>query len=277
MIQKIVMLLALIPTIAYLGGNDSHIKKISNIPVEIEAEIKTGTELEVNRALDNGQVTITFSKGTDTIKNAEGVFLLSVDSQFPIIKIEGNQAATDKVNAYYKEIQKQFDQTVEKLLGNAKADYDSRTKEQLAYWNGYAVSTQYEKARIDDKVISLVNHYYEFTGGAHPNSSRWAENFATSTGKYLTLKDVVKDEMQARKDIEAYILKLTKNPQYKDYFFEGYEAHIPELLTDNTWYFSDEGFVVIANEYIIGPHVVGILEFTIPYSDAVFLKDAYRK
>lgn len=254
MIQKFMTLLVLVSTIACLSGYGSPIKE-------------TGKR----------QVTITFSEGKDTMKNAEGTILLSVDYKFPVIMREGNQAATDKMNTYYDGVKKQFGQTVEKLLANAKADYHSRTKEQLAYWHGYATSMQYEKARIDDKVMSLVNHYYEFTGGAHPNSSRWAENFETNTGEHLALKDVVKDEAQARKDIEAYILKLTKNPQYKDYFFEGYEAHIPELLTDNTWYFSDEGFVVIANEYIIAPHAVGILEFTIPYSDAVFLKDVYRK
>lgn len=252
MIQKLVALLVLVPTMAGLSGYDSHTKETGKRSVEIQA-------------------------GADTIRHADGTILLSVDYKFPTVMIEGNQAATDKMNTYYEGVKEQFGQTVEKLLAYARADYNSRTKEQLAYWNGYAVSMQYEKARIDDKVMSLVDHYYEFTGGAHPNSTRWAETFATSTGEHLTLKDVVKDEVQARKDIEAYILKLTKNPQYKDYFFEGYEAHIPELLTDNTWYFSDEGFVVIANEYIIGPHAVGILEFTIPYSDAVFLKDAYRK
>ncbi|MEG1148321.1 MAG: RsiV family protein, partial [Niameybacter sp.] len=64
--------------------------------------------------------------------------------------------------------------------------------------------------------------------------------------------------------------------EYKDYFFEDYQQHIKELLTENTWYLSDEGFVIISNEYIISPHVVGILEFTIPYDQFQYLKPEYR-
>ena len=126
-----------------------------------------------------------------------------------------------------------------------------------------------------EESISLIRDYYEYTGGAHPNSTRYAENFSTLTGEILTLKDITKNEAEAKKAINAVILKQTQIAEYKDYLFKGYEKDIPQILTDNTWYFSDEGLVIICNEYIIGPHALGILEFTIPYKEATFLKDNY--
>ena len=48
-----------------------------------------------------------------------------------------------------------------------------------------------------------------------------------------------------------------------------------DILTEDTWYFSDQGLVIISNEYIITPHAVGILEFTIPYNELTFIKPCY--
>ncbi len=93
----------------------------------------------------------------------------------------------------------------------------------------------------------------------------------------LTLKDITKDECKAREVIHAYILKAVQKEAYKDYLSEDYEAHIKDILTEDTWYFSDQGLVIISNEYIITPHAVGILEFTIPYNELTFIKLTFIK
>ena len=67
-----------------------------------------------------------------------------------------------------------------------------------------------------------------------------------------------------------------KDEKYEGMFFDDYEKDVPTILDDNTWYLSDEGFVVICNEYIVSPHAAGIMEFTIPYGDFTELSDQYK-
>ena len=141
----------------------------------------------------------------------------------------------------------------------AKKDYSARTKENKKYWAGYSLSRIYTTGRVDNKVISFIQNNNEYTGGAHPNATRFAQSFNPCTGMRLTLKDITKDEGKAREVIHACILKAVQKEAYKDYLFEDYEAHIKDILTEDTWYFSDQGLVMISNEYIITPHAVCIL------------------
>ena len=60
-------------------------------------------------------------------------------------------------------------------------------------------------------------------------------------------------------------------------FYEDYEESIGDILTEETWYLGEDGFHIIVNEYIIAPHAAGILDFVIPYGEADFLKEEYRK
>lgn len=231
---------------------------------------------QINRS-EEENVMIRFEEQSETKKNEQGVPLLMIESKIPVVTIIGNEEASSKIKAYYDEVKKGFQVKAKELQDYAEESYGSRPNEDLQYWNSFALGLSYSASRVDEKVISLIREEYEFAGGAHPNTVRYTEQFSTATGEKLTLKDVTKDEVKARKEINDYILKLTKKKEYEGYFFEGYEKELPKILEENTWYFSNEGLVVIANEYIIGPHALGILEFTIPYKDATFLKEEYMK
>lgn len=259
MIQKAASLLVL--SLILAGVNSS------NRPVqEVIAQVARSEE---------ENVMIRFEEQSETKKNEQGVPLLIIESKIPVVTIVGNEGASSKIKAYYDEVKKAFQIKAKELQDYAEENYGLRPNEELQYWNSFLLGLSYSASRVDDKVISLVRDEYEFAGGAHPNSLRYAEQFSTATGEKLTLKDVTKDEIKARKEINDYILKLTKKKEYEGYFFEGYEKELPRILEENTWYLSNEGLVVIANEYIIGPHALGILEFTIPYKDATFLKEEY--
>ena len=221
-------------------------------------------------------IRITFEKLDQVLKDKNGVPMLQVQGNIPVVTIGGNKKATKKMNDFYQNKKKAFEVQQAIDFKQAQEDYKGRSEEERTYWEGYSLGMSYMPERLDDKVISLVENNYEYTGGAHPNSWRYAQNFDSNTGGRLTLKEVTTDEKAAIAFINEEILKQTKMYKYKDYFFEGYEKSIKDILTEDTWYFSDKGLVVIANEYIISPHVVGILEFTIPYEEFPYLKEEYR-
>ena len=210
-------------------------------------------------------IKVTFEKLDKELKNKEGIPMLQVQGNSPIVTIENNKKATKRINNLFENKKKAFEVQEAIDFKQAQSDYVQRTEEEKKYWNGYGLGLSYIPKRMVEKVISFVEDQHEYTGGAHPNSLSYAETFDTKTGQLLTLKDITTNEKEARNFINEQILKQTKDAQYKDYFFEGYEKDIKDILTDQTWYLSDKGIVVICNEYIISPHAVGILEFTIPY------------
>lgn len=261
MIQKIIAIVSL-PFILVGGGNIClNVEEISHQTIRSEKE----------------NIAIQFQENSETKYNVAGVPLLTIQSKFPTVKIKENDMASKKINTYYEGVKKELATNAKELLSYAEQNYGARPNEDLKYWNSYSVGLSYSESRVDDQVISLIRDYYEFAGGAHPNNIKWGENFSSTTGEKLTLKDITTDEIMAKEEINEYILALTKQDKYNGYFFEGYEKDLPNILTDNTWYFSREGLVVIANEYIIGPHALGILEFTIPYTDISFLKNEYSR
>lgn len=238
-------------------------------------QIKNECHCEVVKEETDKLIRIQYKDLNEVIKDNKGTPLLQVEGNTPTVIINNNKKASSKINSFYKTKLKDFEQDIRDYTQMAKKDYDRRNEELKKSWHAYSLGTQYTTSRIDNCIISVIQNDYEYTGGAHPNATRFAQTFSTVTGKRLTLKDITTDVEEAIKGINDYILQETKKEAYKGYFFEDYEKHIKDILTEDTWYFSDEGLVIISNEYIISPHSTGILEFTIPYSELSFIKPEY--
>lgn len=251
------------------------------VPAEEMTESEEQTTEESSMEIDNGEeaeyeVLIDMKEDTQELKNDEDVVMLNVTQSFPEVTINGSAAAADNINDFYAQEITTFESRINEIKEMAEEDYEFRSQEEPVNWNPYEMETKYSMVRGDDQCISIVNDSYDYTGGAHPNGSRFAANFDTASGELLTFEDVFTDVDQAKDFVTEYLLDEMKDEKYKDTFFDGYEKDVPTILDDNTWYLSKKGFVVICNEYIISPHAAGIMEFTIPYDDFKELSDQYK-
>ncbi len=230
-----------------------------------------------SEALTEEESNVVFEVVEESMKNEEEVMLLEVQGNLPVVTLPGNKIAEEKINTYYKERKQVNEEVASCYFEDAKEDYEGRTEEEREWWNeGYGFGETFTLKRLDDKVMSFENVIYSYTGGAHPGTIKGGESFNVQTGDRLMFSDVVTDEKAAIKYINEMILEQTKDKKYEGYFFEGYEASIKEILTEDTWYLSEEGLVIICNEYLITPHAVGHVDFLIPYADFSYLKEAYR-
>lgn len=239
------------------------------------------TEEESSMQVDNGEeaqykVTIDMQENSREIKNDEDTVMVKVTQSFPEVTIDGSAAAADNINDYYSKDVATFESWAEEIAQMAEEDYGMRSEEEQKNWNPYEVSKEHSAVRADDQCISIVSDSFDYTGGAHPNGGRQAANFDTASGELLTFDAVFTDVDQAKEFITEYLLKEMKDEKYEGTFFDDYEKDVPTILDDNTWYLSEDGFVVICNEYIVSPHSSGILEFTIPYEDFKELSDQYK-
>lgn len=260
-------------------GFHGYTKEVMNANA-YEKEVNEKVKLENNSSTmqkeNSSHVIISYEDKSRDIKDKKGNLLLSITGNMPVITIEGNEEATNKINTYYKERQAKQEEKVKEYLAYATDNFTLLNKEQLSYWNGYGLGDTYSSQRVDDTVISIVDDSYEFAGGAHPNTTKTAQNFDTKSGKLLTLSDVLTDVSKGTNFINDFLLQKMKESEDKVGFFEDYESSIKDILTDQTWYFSEEGFVTIVNTYIVSPYAAGIQEYTIPYSDFPYLKEEYK-
>ncbi|MFT3984981.1 MAG: DUF3298 and DUF4163 domain-containing protein [Lachnospiraceae bacterium] len=223
----------------------------------------------------NYAVSVEMKDQEEERRDENGRLILSVTGNYPVVSVKGNEAAQTKINGYIDALLAEEAKQADTDEALAKEDLASRDEEMLEFFNGYGLGSEFTAARADSQVVSFRQDVYEFTGGAHPNSGAVGYNFSTETGGLLTLKDVVSDEEAARAFIEQTLAEQLRDPKYADMLFEDYENYIGDILSDTTWYFAEDGFHVISNEYILGPHSSGIMDFVIPYDSFELLNDEY--
>lgn len=231
---------------------------------------------EAKRPEEIGSITVTFLEDSQEQKTEDGITLWREKAVYPEVKIEGNEKAAAAINEavrpsglldFFPE-----KQTEEEFTEMVKEDYEFQGKEN---WRGYVMETEYAKKRTDDAVISFTAVSWYDMGGAHPNAVSTGINFDPATGNRYTLADVTKEEQKAVESILAFLLEETGKEEYESVLFEDYKENLKDILTEDTWYLSEDGFHVIGNEYIISPHAAGILDFVIPYAEADFLKERF--
>lgn len=201
----------------------------------------------------------------------DGTIVLKTEREIPVVTISENEESAAAINGY---IESNYPDSDEELLAMAREAYADLGKEN---WHAFASGETFLPERTDAEVISFTITNYWDMGGAHPNSGRSGLNFSTATGKKLSLEDVMVDKEAATAAIHAFLLEETKKEEYEGMFFEGYEESIGDILTEDSWYLGEDGFHIIVNEYIISPHAAGIMDFVVPYGEADFLKEEFRK
>ncbi len=219
-------------------------------------------------------VAVEMTEHAEERKDDDGTVLLSLTGNYPIVSVKGNTDAERKINQFIEELVASTDKQADEDEALAKDDR-AMWIENMGEFNGYGLGSEFTTERADSQVVSFRQDIYEFTGGAHPNSGALGFNFSTQTGNLLTLKDVVSDEAAAKAFIADTILAQSKDKQYEGMFFDDYEESVKDVFSDSAWYFSEDGFTVICNEYVLGPHASGIIEFVIPYEQFELLDDSY--
>lgn len=243
---------------------------------------------EVREELPEIEISVKTIEDNRELKDENGILMVSVTENYPVITNRNNEEASNIINEYYQSQREVLKVMEEEYFAYALEDYSMADEETREYWNGYGLGKTYEITRTDGKVISIVESGYEYAGGAHPNSYKVAQNFDPKTGERLSLEDISidgdnnneeyddEDYNDAKDFMKEYLISYIEGSEYIDYVYPEFRDNIGDIIGDDTWYFSEEGIVIIANAYIIAPYAGGIMEFTIPYQDAVFLKDMYK-
>ena len=166
--------------------------------------------------------------------------------------------------------QERFFNTRKEMLGTAKEDRKDRFEQGVTTFYPYAFKQKVYVRRADDEVVSLLQYYEDYMGGAHGMYGVGGYNFDTRTGKALALQDVFAD-LEAMK---AAIVKGLCADYPNASFMQGDNTatlteYITEALRNNTlsWTMDHRGATFYFNPYHIGSYAEGIFTTTLLFDE----------
>lgn len=190
---------------------------------------------------------------------------------YPVVTIEGNENATDKINADIQAIVNSFyaDTSYPEW---AKDEYEEYYNTNLHSYT-YSDSILFTVTRADSNVISFLITNEWYGGGAHGLYGSTGLNYDTCTGELIDFADLSENADAFHKDSLAFLQSLAAANSYQSIMWPEEdtwkEDHDLEkvLYQDGRWYLSTSGLVFFSHPYELSGFAAGEIEFTIPYSD----------
>lgn len=249
-----------------------------------EDPTSSGSETDITVSDIDSPVSITMETAdTMELTTEDGIVYYTVSCSYPVVSIEGNDAAAEKINA-------DISTRVDNHYSGVNSDAES-AKEDFEYMladadegnapDPYTANLSFTVVRADDNVISFTEDGYIYMGGAHGSPSSIGVNYDTKTGELIAFTDLSDDPDTFHADTLAYNQELAQSEYYSEQMFSTDDITNGTLesvlYADDVWYLSPSGLVFMSAPYALAPYASGTLEFTIPYSnlDDMGFNDAY--
>lgn len=129
---------------------------------------------------------------------------------------------------------------------------------------GWSIEVSAKVSYESDSLLSIFFSEFNFSGGAHPNSSQYFMNFDKITGEYLSSGRVVLDSVKLLQKAEIAFRKFHEVPEGKSLEEQGFFLPETGFFLPGAMGYKDGKFWLIYIPYEIGPYVIGYteLEFT---------------
>ena len=169
-----------------------------------------------------------------------------------------------------------YENLKEKLVEEAKSYIESAKleKKNAEEYGGsfaeFAFSTDYSVCRNDALFFSVLRNYYCYTGGAHPNTVLFLDNFNPQTGGRLAFSDLFNiPEKEAYERISTYILEqMDANDKANDFdmYYPSAREDLYGSWNNEDFYLTEDDLMIVYQSYSIAPYAAGIQEFAVPLS-----------
>lgn len=252
-------------------ASDSSLDQFDDNADQINDESDSANKNDTPVSAEKSNINIQMQTEEDNKTTEDGTVYFSKSATYPVVTMEGNAEAADKINA---DIRSRIDSF------NANKEVEDMAEEMLQYFEeedndypmlGYSAGLTYKTVRADSNVISFTLTYDSFSGGAHGNYTMLGANYSAKTGDLISFSDLSDDPAAFREDTLSYNQKLAGTESYAERMFSADDITNGTLesvlYADDAWYLSTTGLVFISDPYALGPYAAGIIEFIIPYRD----------
>lgn len=161
------------------------------------------------------------------------------------------------------------------ILEAAQADYISGR-----LWNCYFCQIDFTPYRIDSSMLSMLGCYVSYSGASRPMTAYQSVTYDLTSGKTLTLGDILVEGVDAQK-LSQLVIDALATQKDDIFLYEGFEDTVntrfsKKISQDTDWYLTDEGLCFYFAPYDVAPYTSGLVSACVAYSDLTgILDDAF--
>lgn len=263
------------------AGNNPNTFILEN-PASGKTQEQEIAETDIVVSDTNSDITVTIKAPDDVeLTTEDGTLYYTITCSYPVVFINGNEAAAEKINADILSRVDAFNTGVNIQAETAKEDFEYMLGDGVQPPMPYSSDLSFTVTRADDNVIAFTENSYEYMGGAHGMPGTTGINYNTKTGELITFTELSDNPDAFRADTLAYNQALAQTEYYNMQLFNTDDitnGTLEQVLyADGMWYLSTSGLVFMSPPYALAPYSSGTLEFTIPYGDlkGMGFKEAY--
>ncbi len=197
-----------------------------------------------------------------------GVLLCTALISQPTVKGQASKWALRRINSYYERFAKKLLRYVNTVLReNALSDYEYRTENGFPFFP-YELRSDFALSFNKEGVLSLYTDVYEFTGGAHGNTRRFADIWYGDTGFPAAVSDFFPKGANYKKLLTDVAIREASAQMEAgtSMYFDDYPRLIIKNFSNRNIYLTDSGMALFYQQYEIAPYAEGIPVFVVPYN-----------
>jgi hypothetical protein len=152
----------------------------------------------------------------------------------------------------------EFKKTVDEMAREEAATQDAKSS-----LPPNSLSVSYEITGAGKDFISVLFSFYEYAGGAHPNTTTESLNYDLNRNAPVRLADLFTPNSNYLKVISDYSVRELKKLETVSNAEEGAG---PKIENFHSWNITPAGLKITFDAYQVGPYVAGPHEVVVPYS-----------
>lgn len=171
-------------------------------------------------------------------------------------------------NEEFKKAAEQIDASAQDALTTAKEQYNGLDDAQKAEWMQYAESLTVETVYQTSSVLSFLGTGYVYYGGAHPTTYYRTWNFDLTTGEFITVDSLTKDNIFASYFNYAVVSAINSEIASKNLaeeYFDDYSENVSAFSEKANFYLTQTGITVVFDAEVLAPYAIGMQSFDVPY------------
>ncbi len=190
----------------------------------------------------------------------DNTIILTYRIKYPQIVSTKYKLGKDIFNRYNKKIVQDLKVYTEgELYSQAKEIYEYNKK------HGYPVMVfevilETKITYNEDKIISLYQDQYVFTGGAHGSTIRKTQNWNLYTARQIQLYRLYSNPYFLLDILRKINLQIANE---KENYFDNYCELVLETFNPNQYYITKKGINIFFGQYDIAPYSTGIPVFLV--------------
>ena len=223
----------------------------------------------VRYSFTNVSTTNASEEDIKTFEYSSSIFLFNNDSKSAIIdKI--NLDINSEITSEKLDINKLSD--IKNILSNNMLPFYNDWPGEGEYGYNYYSISEYGIDYLSEKIASINEYFYEYTGGAHGVHGKIYKVYSLSNGERLKIEDILIDvnNLDLINKVKEKLLSMADEESY---------FNLDELsLQENNFYITSKGLTFTWGIYEIAPYAMGDSEVLFSIDEILpYLKDEYKK